>query len=224
VSKRLTLAGRKLDMTSLTFCVGGPAGGGGGPGVADPVTMVCGGRRCGCDRGVVFLSLGCRHPKPTAYSALRCGLLARRVANSRADACSYEMLSRGRAQIITVDPCLHHRSDLGRTVGIVLLATVGTSIFIRDRPSNVSLPHPPLPVAAILWTAPRPRSARQRAKGILSTTSPEPGISKSRHSCHERGHNVHNAGVCVAGGARGVSQKLTCAGRSLPEELQHAVR
>jgi hypothetical protein len=49
--KRLTLAGRKLDMTSLTFCVGGPAGGGGGPGVADPVTMVWGGRRSGCDRG-----------------------------------------------------------------------------------------------------------------------------------------------------------------------------
>ena len=37
-----TLVGRKLDMTSLTFCVGGPAGGGGGPGVADPVTMAGG--------------------------------------------------------------------------------------------------------------------------------------------------------------------------------------
>ena len=48
--RRLTLAGRKLDMTSLTFCVGGPEGGGGGPGVADPVTMVCGGRRSGGDR------------------------------------------------------------------------------------------------------------------------------------------------------------------------------
>lgn len=27
-------------MTSPTFCVGGPAGGGGAPGVAEPVTMV----------------------------------------------------------------------------------------------------------------------------------------------------------------------------------------
>ena len=46
---RLTLAGRKLDMTSLTFCVGGPAGGGGGPGVAAPVTMLCSGRRYVCN-------------------------------------------------------------------------------------------------------------------------------------------------------------------------------
>jgi hypothetical protein len=27
-------------MTSLTFCVGGPAGGGGAPGVADPAAML----------------------------------------------------------------------------------------------------------------------------------------------------------------------------------------
>ena len=39
---KLTLNGRKLDMTSLVFCVGGPAGGGGGPGVTDPVTMAGG--------------------------------------------------------------------------------------------------------------------------------------------------------------------------------------
>jgi hypothetical protein len=30
-----TLDGRKVVMTSLTFCVGGPGGGAGGPGVAD---------------------------------------------------------------------------------------------------------------------------------------------------------------------------------------------
>lgn len=50
---KLTLAGRKLDMTSLVFCVGGPAGGGGGPGVADPVTMaggVCSGSGSGSGR------------------------------------------------------------------------------------------------------------------------------------------------------------------------------
>jgi hypothetical protein len=35
----LTLEGRKLAMTSLTFCVGGPAGGGGAPGVAEPAAM-----------------------------------------------------------------------------------------------------------------------------------------------------------------------------------------
>lgn len=40
---KLTLAGRKLDMTSPTFCVGGPAGGGGAPGVADPVTIISNG-------------------------------------------------------------------------------------------------------------------------------------------------------------------------------------
>ncbi len=38
----LTLCGRKLVMTSPTFCVGGPEGGGGAPGVADPVAMVGG--------------------------------------------------------------------------------------------------------------------------------------------------------------------------------------
>ena len=63
---KLTLAGRKLDMTSLVFCVGGPAGGGGGPGVADPVTMaggVCSGtgsssdRRCVCCLGELYSTL-----------------------------------------------------------------------------------------------------------------------------------------------------------------------
>jgi hypothetical protein len=55
----LTLAGRKLDMTSLTFCVGGPAGGGGGPGVAEPVTMVWTGRRYGCDLGKELYGMVC---------------------------------------------------------------------------------------------------------------------------------------------------------------------
>ena len=36
----LTLAGRNAVMTSLTFCVGGPVGGGGALGVPDPVAMV----------------------------------------------------------------------------------------------------------------------------------------------------------------------------------------
>lgn len=36
----LTLAGRKVDMTSLTFCVGAPGGGPGGLGAADPVAML----------------------------------------------------------------------------------------------------------------------------------------------------------------------------------------
>jgi hypothetical protein len=36
----LTLEGRKLAMTSPTFCVGGPAGGGGAPGVPEPAAMV----------------------------------------------------------------------------------------------------------------------------------------------------------------------------------------
>jgi hypothetical protein len=35
----LTLAGRKAVMTSLTFCVGCPAGGGGAPGVAAIVSV-----------------------------------------------------------------------------------------------------------------------------------------------------------------------------------------
>ena len=37
---RLTLDGRKAVMTSLTFCVAAPGGGGGAPGVADPVAIV----------------------------------------------------------------------------------------------------------------------------------------------------------------------------------------
>lgn len=39
-SNGLTLEGRKLAMTSLTFCIGGPAGGGGAPGVAEPAAML----------------------------------------------------------------------------------------------------------------------------------------------------------------------------------------
>lgn len=53
-------------MTSLTFCVGGPAGGGGAPGVADPVTIVCRGRRYVCSLGTELYSI----TSPTQIVAL----------------------------------------------------------------------------------------------------------------------------------------------------------
>jgi hypothetical protein len=39
-TKQHTLEGRKAVMTSLTFCVEAAAGGGGAPGVADPVAIM----------------------------------------------------------------------------------------------------------------------------------------------------------------------------------------
>jgi hypothetical protein len=100
-------------MTSLTFCVGGPAGGGGGPGVADPVTMAGG----YAVAGAVYAALEELYYTLQHCLTRRWSFKARRVSGTKhADS---EMLSRGRAQIVmgpAVDPTLavlHHRSDLG---------------------------------------------------------------------------------------------------------------
>ncbi len=93
---RLTLAGRKFDMTSLTFWVGGPAGGGGGPGVAEPVTMMC----YDTMKGAVWAATLGKGSRALYASSVELQVASRRWP----DAQSFEMLSRGRAQIVAVDP------------------------------------------------------------------------------------------------------------------------
>jgi hypothetical protein len=75
--------------------------------------------------------------------------------------------------------------------------------------------------SSILWTAPPLPSARHRAKGNLEHDQSGTG---NIEELSQKGHNVHDAGVCVAGSTRDVAQKLTCTGRSLLEESQHAAR
>jgi hypothetical protein len=90
---------------------------------------------------VVLLSVGCRHPKPTACSALRRGLLARRVACPRADARSFEMLSRGRAQTIAVDPaCITAPTSAVGNVRIIHAELTASDRW--RRPSSIDADYP----------------------------------------------------------------------------------